>query len=389
MNTSRATLRTLALGTALVTLQACSTDPSALDWDLRAGPQSTAAAARGVTAAAPVPDARGVISYPGYQVAVARSGDTVASVAARVGVPADQLASFNATTPDAQLNQGAVLALPTRVAEPVGGTGAMIGSTAPASTIEVTTLASNAIDNATGTTTETVTLDEAGVEPIRHKVARGETAYTIARLYGVPVKSIAEWNGLGPDLEVREGQYLLIPVLVEEQVDVTEVVTDPGEGSPTPEPPSAAKPLPAEKPTKASEPAEGTPPSPDLAEDRTAASAAAFAMPADGKIIRAFAPQKKNDGIDIGAAAGSPVKAAADGTVAIISEDTNQVPVLILRHADNVLTVYANIDGIKVKKGDTVKRGQPIATVRKGDPTFLHFEVRKGPQAVDPMPYLQ
>jgi murein DD-endopeptidase MepM/ murein hydrolase activator NlpD len=389
MRHSRVTLRTLALGTAVFALQACSTDPSQLDWDLRSGPQSTAAAARGVAAAAPVPDARGVISYPGYQVAVARQGDTVASVAARVGVSPEALASYNATTPTASLNQGAVLALPTRVAEPVAGTGSLVGSTPPASTIEVTTLASSAIDKATGTVTETVTVDEAGVEPVRHKVARGETAYTIARLYGVPVKSLAEWNGLGPDLEVREGQYLIIPVLVDEQVSATEIVTEPGVGSPTPEPPSAAKPLPAEKPQKASEPADGTPESPDLSKERTAASAATFAMPADGKIIRAYAPQKKNDGIDIGAAAGSPVKAAADGTVAIISQDTNQVPVLILRHADNLLTVYANVDGIKVKKGDTVKRGQTIATVRKGDPAFLHFEVRKGPQAVDPMPYLQ
>ena len=42
---------------------------------------------------------------------------------------------------------------------------------------------------------------------------RGETAYTIARLYNVSAKSLAEWNGLGPDLAVREGQYLLIPVV--------------------------------------------------------------------------------------------------------------------------------------------------------------------------------
>jgi murein DD-endopeptidase MepM/ murein hydrolase activator NlpD len=36
-----------------------------------------------------------------------------------------------------------------------------------------------------------------------------------------------------------------------------------------------------------------------------------------------------------------------------------------------------------------VKRGQVIATVRAGNPAFLHFEVRKGVDSVDPMPYLQ
>jgi murein DD-endopeptidase MepM/ murein hydrolase activator NlpD len=111
-------------------------------------------------------------------------------------------------------------------------------------------------------------------------------------------------------------------------------------------------------------------------------------MPADGSIIRGYVP-KKSPGIDIAAAAGSPVRAAAEGTVAAITKDTDQVPILILRHADNILTVYANIDAIKVAKGDTVTRGQTIAVVRAGSPTFLRFEVRNGIDAVDPMPFLQ
>ena len=51
-----------------------------------------------------------------------------------------------------------------------------------------------------------------GVEPVRHRVERGETAFSIARLYDVPVRTLAEWNGLGSDFSVREGQFLLIPV---------------------------------------------------------------------------------------------------------------------------------------------------------------------------------
>ena len=62
---------------------------------------------------------------------------------------------------------------------------------------------------------------------------------------------------------------------------------------------------------------------------------------------------------------------------------------LVLRHEGNLLTVYANIDGITVSKGDRVKRGQAIAKVRAGDKPFLHFEVRQGFDSVDPMPYLQ
>ena len=47
---------------------------------------------------------------------------------------------------------------------------------------------------------------------MRHKVERGETAFTIARLYNVPIKALAEWNGLGADFGIRSGQFLLIPV---------------------------------------------------------------------------------------------------------------------------------------------------------------------------------
>ncbi|MFW5655922.1 MAG: murein hydrolase activator EnvC family protein, partial [Roseicyclus sp.] len=110
-------------------------------------------------------------------------------------------------------------------------------------------------------------------------------------------------------------------------------------------------------------------------------------MPAQGSIIRGY-QKGKNDGIDIAARAGSQVRAAADGTVAAITRDTDQVPILVLRHEDNLLSVYANIDGIAVEKGDRVSRGQAVATVREGSPAFLHFEVRKGFESVDPMPYL-
>ncbi|PKP75008.1 MAG: peptidase M23, partial [Alphaproteobacteria bacterium HGW-Alphaproteobacteria-6] len=113
-----------------------------------------------------------------------------------------------------------------------------------------------------------------------------------------------------------------------------------------------------------------------------------LAMPLQGKIIRGY-QKKKNDGIDIAASAGASVAAAADGTVAAITRDTEQVPILVLRHDANLLTVYANIDAIKVAKGDRVKRGQPIATVRASDPAFVHFEVREGFDSVDPLPYLQ
>ena len=60
----------------------------------------------------------------------------------------------------------------------------------------------------------------------------------------------------------------------------------------------------------------------------------------------------------------------------------------MVRHADGLLTVYANIQNIRVGRGDSVSRGATVADVGPGDPSFLHFEVRRGFEAVDPNDFL-
>ncbi len=388
-------LRVALLGSALSALAACENNGS-FDGDLRHFGKNifdTSEAAQRAMAARPTADARGIISYPGYQVAIARQGDTVESVAARVGLTTAELGNYNAIPPGTILRQNEVLALPRRVPDTALASATVPGAlpTTAGGAIDVTTIASGAIDRAQTGQSATATAAApgttpapapTGAEPARHKVERGESAYSIARLYNVNVKALADWNGLGNDLSVREGQILLIPVSNGQSATV-ETVSAPGAGSATPVPPSAAKPLPAEKPVAASEPVK-TPPAPDLG----ATASAKLSLPVQGKIIRGY-QKKKNDGIDIAAGAGTTVAAAGDGTVAAITKDTQQVPILVVRHAGNLLTVYANIDGITVKKGDKVKRGQALATVRASDPAFVHFEVRQGFESVDPMPYLQ
>jgi murein DD-endopeptidase MepM/ murein hydrolase activator NlpD len=231
---------------------------------------------------------------------------------------------------------------------------------------------------------------------VRHQVARGETAFSIARLYGVTPRSLADWNGLDANLTVREGQYLMIPLMIETPGAAPVVVAEPGIGTPLPAPPSASSALPETVEAAA------LPESPNFDAQRTEASAepepVAPAVPAPapepeagplglrrpiaGEIIRPFGP--RNEGIDIAAAEGTAVSAAAAGTVAAITRDTDQVPILVLRHEGGLLTVYANIKDITVEKGDSIRAGQPIAAVGPGSPSFLHFEVRRGFDAVDP-----
>lgn len=395
MAVCRVSLRSgFRVGTSLSVLALLAACSEPLDLDMRGlmnGGFNTADAARAATAPRPQPDDRGVISYPNYQVAVARRGDTLAQLAARVGLPADELARYNGVQTGDPLRAGEIIALPRRVAEPSPETGAIsTGPIRPASEIDITTLAGDAIDRSAPTPAAERPTPQTGSEPIRHQVKRGETAFTISRLYNVSVRSLAEWNGLDSSFTLREGQYLLIPVVtaaVSTQEDTTRL---PGTGSPTPEPPSASQPLPEETPAAAATTtATAAAPIANLRKQTGAsASNAAMSFPVQGSIIREYA-KGRNDGIDIGASVGTTVKAAASGQVAAITRNTDGINILVIRHPDNLLSVYTHVDNITVAKGDAVSRGQSIAKVADFEPSRVHFEVRKGFDSVDPMGYLR
>ena len=376
----------LLVGIGLATALAGCSEP--LDFDLRdsfgASP-STTEAARSATAARPEPDARGIISYPGYQVAVARPGDTLARLAARIGANTDRLARYNGMQPGDNLRPGEIIALPARVAEPEGGP--------IRAESDIATLADDAITRADGgREIETSDLDAAprtGAQPVRHKVERGETAYSIARLYDVPVRTLAEWNSLGPDFTVREGQFLLIPV--SQDVDdsqpegrETAAVTPPGSGSPAPEPPSAERPLPEEETRPAAEKPEPVA-APDLGD--TEQGDARMIRPLEGPIIRDY-DKGRNEGIDIAGDPGAEVRAAAEGRVVAVTEDPDGRPIAVIRHADGLLTVYSSLGSLDVANGDTVTRGQVIGALPTEGTTALHFEVRDGIESLDPNPML-
>ena len=378
--------RNLTLGAVLGLAVAACDRP--VDTDLRGAfgdAPSTTEAARSAVADRPQPDARGIISYPGYQVAVARRGDTLAQLATRIGADAQALARYNGIQTGDPLRQGEVIALPTRVAEPEGGPIRSPGD------VDIDSLAGNAIRRADSQTVETSQLEptrtKLGTEPLRHRVERGETAFSIARLYDVPVRTLADWNGLGSDFTVREGQFLLIPVAPETRTASTEErVTPPGSNSPAPTPPSASRPLPEEETQPASAPTVAVA-APDLGTDEDRTQAVRMTVPVRGDIVRDY-DKGRNDGIDISADPGTAVNAADAGTVAAITEDTNGVPIIVIKHSGNLLTVYSNVGGVAVERGDSVSRGQKIAEIRRDGSAVLHFEVRDGFDSVDPSDYL-
>jgi murein DD-endopeptidase MepM/ murein hydrolase activator NlpD len=121
------------------------------------------------------------------------------------------------------------------------------------------------------------------------------------------------------------------------------------------------------------------------------ASASGFTWPLKGEIVSSFGPKVgglHNDGINIAAAEGTPVKAAAAGTVAYAGDDLKGFGNLVLiRHSDGWITAYAHLATMNVTKGDEVNAAQTIGTVGQTgsvDSPQLHFELRHGKEAIDP-----
>lgn len=383
------TLHRLALcGCAALALTACD---KPLDFDLRGLTDafSTAPAAQEAkTAAKPKPNANGVISYPNYQVAVARKGDTIDMVASRVGLPAAELAKYNGIPSGVALRSGEVIALP-RPAGQISGAVIPTGTIASGERIDVTSLANEALSEtplAAPQTTATAPVKNAPTittEPVRHQVQRGETAYSIARKYGVSVRALSDWNGLGSDLAVQEGRYVLIPVKTAENT-AQPVQTTPGAGTATPTPPSAATPLPDAK-EATPEPVKPSTPAPNLGATQTSSSE--MAKPVSGPIIRDY-DKAKSKFVLFSAPSGTTVKAAKAGTVKLVSTNADGVQIMVIDHGDGLQTAYSFIDNLSVKKGDKVSKSQSIAKVTANEFNALQFMVFKGTQTVDPSPYL-
>ena len=98
-----------------------------------------------------------------------------------------------------------------------------------------------------------------------------------------------------------------------------------------------------------------------------------------------------HDGIDLAAPAGTPILAVADGVVSTArTANTGYGNVVILDHGDGRTSVYAHCDRLFVAEGDTVVRGQVIASVgMSGNATgpHLHFELRRDDIPQDPLDF--
>jgi murein DD-endopeptidase MepM/ murein hydrolase activator NlpD len=233
-----------------------------------------------------------------------------------------------------------------------------------------------------------------------HVVASGDTLSKISRRYGKSIPDLAKANNLAPTATLKIGDRIIIP-------GTRTAKAQPKDAKLTqvkPLAPPTGKPAPAApRPQTAAEPAQSASvvspvaeaPAPAGSAMASADAAPSFRWPVKGRVIAGFGPKtngQQNDGINLAVPEGTPVKAAEDGVVAYAGNELKGYGNLVLvRHSNGYVTAYAHAKELMVKRGDPIKRGQVIAKSGQTgnvDAPQLHFEVRKGPSPLDPMPLL-
>ncbi len=338
------------------------------------------------TLSRPEPDQQGIISYSSYQIFIANGEDTIEEIAFKLNIKPDELALYNGLIINYRPREGEVLALPERV---------------NASEIKVF---KNWSEESTRETIKT----EVGIEiknisnpndPTRHRVKSGETAYTIAKLYNVSVESLANWNGLGPDLNIRVGREIIIPaaatskeynskievqnkdkksniVKINESLNESNIENDDNQFL-------------LNENNENNENSDKE----NFIEIEKEISNNSFLTPVNGNIKNNYNPfpsdgEKKNDGIDYEVNGNSDIKASFDGIIVLISEKAvgSSGKIILMKHDNELISIYGGIGEIFVKKGDKIKKGTLIgkAIGNKNEKSIVHFEIRKGMKSVDP-----
>ena len=285
--------------------------------------------------------------------------------------------------------------------------------------------------------------------PASHTVKKGDTLFSIGLQYGYDYKEIAQLNNISPPYVIRVGQALKLPAdraatvaaATPPAAAATDLGTDSGESdvvitplkmdgvAPAQTEPASTQPAgdtatagavpllsgpkalrepysaaalnaPPPQETPAAAQTAQTEPAPAAAAPTTsdAASLASntvngidWSWPAAGKVIAGFSDSNNNKGMDIAGEKGQAVLAAATGKVIYSGSDLRGYgKLVIIKHDNTYLSVYAHNSQIVVKEGQQVKKGQKIAEMGSTDTdkVKLHFEIREQGKSVDPAKFL-
>lgn len=359
----------------------------------------------------PAPKAAGVMkagwNNTGTSV-VLRQGETIETLSNRFGVPAKALLAANGMKTAGEAQPGQQIIVPSYSygsSSPAGRAAA--AQTAPAGQLGSAPLRASPVA-ASGSKASSIV------------VGSGDSVLGIARRAGVSADALRSANNLTGD-NIRIGQKLVLPDGATAPKQVAALDIKPAKAAPKiaaeVKPAAAAQPKPYEAPHAASvQPAEPeqapapaaakveTPATSVEAETETEAAVAApagtgidqFRWPVQGRVVSRFGEKtgaRRSDGLDISVPRGTPVKAAENGVVIYAGDGLKEFGnTILVKHDNGLVTVYGHADGLKVKRGETVRRGQEIATAGMSGDTEtpkVHFEVRKNSAPVDPMKFLK
>ena len=234
-----------------------------------------------------------------------------------------------------------------------------------------------------------------------HIVVRGETVHKIAQLYRSEPGTLVRLNRISPPYRLLPGQRLILPKNVapmlhrapassskfarptvpSETLDRVAGVAQPTDIK------SKVPPLPRRKILSAKQV--------KVARAPSVPSRGGFIWPVNGPLLSKFGSLGKglqNDGINILAQRGSPVRAIQNGVVAYSGNELRGFGnLLLIKHSGGWISAYAHNEKLLVKTGQRVKRGQVISRVGSTgsvNKPQLHFELRRKNRAVDPERYL-
>ncbi len=224
-------------------------------------------------------------------------------------------------------------------------------------------------------------------------VAAGDTVYSISKQYGVSIQELASVNRFSKPYRIKVGQQIQVPT----QTATASIARSPA-ASPSPTAPVQSSSwlervsefaIPTTKPKSTSQAVTWSQSTPQGKPEN------GFLWPVNGRVISAYGTKQNglhNDGINIAVQSGTKVHAARSGVVTYAGNELKGYGnLLLIKHDDGFVTAYAHNKRLLVRRGDKVDQGQPIAEAgNTGAVTTpqVHFEIRKGRNAVNPSGYL-
>ena len=224
------------------------------------------------------------------------------------------------------------------------------------------------------------------------RAKKGERLFNVADRINVSSKKLAVHNGVSENYQLGQGEVLAIPLNIlpnhnDGSINIAKVASKAIDRVKTEQESEVEEKI---EQTDQSEKNEtiGTNVSKNVI-STSEMNLKTYIKPIDGEISSPFSYDVNgNQGINIQAPQGEPVKATNDGTIVLVSRGSNQPTVVLIRHDSEILSAYSNISDVNLLKGDRVKRGQIIGVVSMGA-DHLHFEIIKGTDRIDPITFLK